>query len=132
MTENKELVKVEDTNSTSWEASIGNECCFAPAVNIYETTDEYILTADLPGLGKEDVRIKVEEGSLVIMGKIKYKELMNRKYVLNESEIGNYYRKFNISDSIDETKIEAKMENGQLSVSLPKHERVKPKIIEIK
>jgi len=132
MTENKELVKIEDTNSTSWEAAINSECCYAPTVNIYETNDEYILTADMPGLGKDDVRIKVEDGSLTIMGRVQYKEQMKRKYVLNESEIGNYYRKFNISNSIDETKIEAKMENGQLTINLPKHERVKPKIIEIK
>jgi HSP20 family protein len=132
MTENKELVKVENNDSSSWEAAIGGECCYAPSVNIYESADEYVLTADMPGLGKEDVRIKVENGSLTIMGKVKFKEMMNRKYILNESELGNYYRKFNISDSIDETKIEAKMENGQLTISLPKHERVKPKIIEIK
>lgn len=132
MTENKELVKIEDTNSTSWEAAICSECSYAPNVNIYETNDEYVLTADMPGLGKEDVRIKIEDGSLTIMGRVQYKEMMSRKYVLNESEIGNYYRKFNVSNSIDETKIQAKMENGQLIINLPKHERVKPKIIEIK
>jgi Molecular chaperone (small heat shock protein) len=132
MTESNELIKVENAESGSWEDTMTNECCFAPTVNIFETNDEYILTADMPGLSKEDVRIKTEEGSLVIMGKVKYKELLNRKYILNESEIGNYYRKFNISDSIDDAKIEAKMENGQLTITLPKHERVKPKIIEIK
>jgi HSP20 family protein len=132
MDDNKELVKVEENGSQSWEKSIGNECCYAPAVNIYETADDYMLTADMPGLNKEDVKINIEDGSLVIFGKIKFKEMMDKRYILNESAIGNYYRKFNISDSIDDTRIEAKMENGQLNIRLPKHERVKPKIIEIK
>ena len=101
-------------------------------MNIYETADDYMLTADMPGLNKEDVKINIEDGSLVIFGKIKFKEMMDKRYILNESAIGNYYRKFNISDSIDDTRIEAKMENGQLNIRLPKHERVKPKIIEIK
>ena len=131
MTEDKEILKVENTESEWWDEVIGGDCCFAPAVNIFETTENYVLIADMPGLTKDDVRIKTEEGSLIIMGKVKYKELTERKYVLNESELGNYYRKFKISDSIDDTKIDAKMENGQLIVTLPKHERVKPKIIEI-
>jgi HSP20 family protein len=50
---------------------------------------------------------------------------------LNEYTVGNYYRKFRISDSIDNNKIEAKFENGVLSVKLPKHDRVKPRTIEI-
>jgi len=132
MTDNKDLVKVEETNSQAWEKALENECCYAPTVSIYETVDEYVLVADMPGLSREDVRIRTENDSLVIIGRIKYNEMMNRKYVLNESEIGNYYRKFKISDSIDDSRIEAKMENGQLTIHLPKHERVKPKIIEIK
>jgi len=132
MTDSKEMVKVENANSQQWEDSLNNECCIAPTVNIYETTDEYLLVADMPGLSKDDVRIKLEDGSLVIIGKVNYKDLVNRKYILNETEIGNYYRRFNISDSIDESKIVARMESGQLTITLPKHERVKPKIIEIR
>ena len=58
--------------------------------------------------------------------------MKNRKYILNENEIGNYYRKFRISNSVDETKIEARFENGQLIVKLPKHDRIKPRTIDIK
>ncbi|KUG24902.1 hypothetical protein ASZ90_005280 [hydrocarbon metagenome] len=65
------------------------------------------------------------------MGRINYNEAVNRKYILNEYTIGNYYRKFKISDSIDNSKIEARFENGVLTVKLPKHDRVKPRTIEI-
>jgi len=130
MTENKEMVEVK-TNRT-WDEALEKEAWVAPLIDIYETADDYFLTAQMPGVSKENVRIKLEEGHLVIMGRITFSETLNRKYVLQETEIGNFYRRFKISESIDEQKIDAKLENGILNVKLPKHERVKPKTIDIK
>lgn len=130
MTDNKEMVEVKDKKS--WDEALENEPWVAPLVDIYETADDYYLTANIPGVSKENVKIKLEDGFLVIMGRVNLDEAKNRKYVLNEIEEGNYYRRFKISDSIDEQKIDAKLENGVLTVKLPKHERVKPKSIEIK
>lgn len=130
MTDNKEMVEVKDKKS--WDEALENEPWVAPLVDIYETADDYYLTANIPGVSKENIKIKLEEGFLVIMGRVNLDEVKNRKYVLNEIEEGNYYRRFKISDNIDEQKIDAKLENGVLLVKLPKHERVKPKSIEIK
>ncbi|MFA7420238.1 MAG: Hsp20/alpha crystallin family protein [Melioribacteraceae bacterium] len=130
MTEVKEQVEV--TNKKSWDEALENESWIAPLVDIYETKDDYYLAAQMPGVKKEDVKIKLEEGNLVIMGRIDYEQNVNNKYVLKETEIGNYYRRFKISESVDETKIDAKLENGILNVKLPKHDRLKPKTIEIK
>lgn len=130
MSEVKEQVEV--TNKKSWDEALEKESWIAPLVDIYETKDDYYLTAHMPGVKKEDVKIKLEEGNLVIMGRIDYEQNVNNKYVLKETEIGNYYRRFKISDSVDETKIDAKLENGILNVKLPKHDRLKPKTIEIK
>ena len=130
MSEVKEQIEV--TNKKSWDEALEKESWIAPLVDIYETIDDYYLTAQMPGVKKEDVKIKLEEGNLVIMGRIDYEQNVNNKYVLKETEIGNYYRRFKISDSVDETKIDAKLENGILNVKLPKHDRLKPKTIEIK
>lgn len=130
MSEVKEQVEV--TNKKSWDEALEKESWIAPLVDIYETKDDYYLTAQMPGVKKEDVKIKLEEGNLVIMGRIDYEQNVNHKYVLKETEIGNYYRRFKISDSVDETKIDAKLESGILNVKLPKHDRLKPKTIEIK
>jgi len=130
MSEIKE--KLEVTNKKSWEEALEKESWIAPLVDIYETKDDYFLTAQMPGVKKEDVKIKLEEGNLVIMGRIEYEQNFNNKYVLKETEIGNFYRRFKISDSVDETKIDAKLDNGILNVKLPKHDRLKPKTIEIK
>lgn len=130
MSEVKE--KLEVTNKKSWDEALEKESWIAPLVDIYETMDDYFLTAQMPGVKKEDVKIKLEEGNLVIMGRIDYENSIGNKYVLKETEIGNFYRRFKISDSVDETKIDAKLENGILNVKLPKHDRLKPKTIEIK
>ncbi|KAF0153211.1 MAG: heat shock protein Hsp20 [Ignavibacteria bacterium] len=130
MSEVKE--KLEVTNKNSWDEALEKESWIAPLIDIYETQNDYFLTAQMPGVRKEDVKIKLEEGNLVIMGRIDYEQNLNKKYILKETEIGNFYRRFKISDSVDETKIDAKLEHGILNVKLPKHDRLKPKTIEIK
>lgn len=130
--DNYDVVRTEEKSTDSWEESFDKESWIAPSVNIYETVDGYSLIANMPGVSRDNIKIKLEDGDLVIMGKIEYFDRISKKFLLNEAEIGNYYRKFKISETIDESKIEAKLENGQLIVDLPKLERVKPKNIEIK
>lgn len=127
---NNNLINVE-TRENMYDI-LEKEAFIAPLVDIFETDNEFTLVANMPGVRKEDVNLKYEEDSLILFGRVNYEEASNRKYVLNENGIGNYYRRFRISDSIDESKIHAGFENGQLIVVLPKHERVKPKSIEIK
>jgi HSP20 family protein len=130
MPEVKDAVEVKQ--KTSWDEALERESWIAPLVDIYETKDDYFLSAQMPGVKKEDVKIKLEDGNLVIMGRIDYDETLNHKYALKETETGNYYRRFKISESVDESRVDAKLENGILNVKLPKHERIKPKTIEIK
>lgn len=130
MIDNKEMVEVQDKKS--WDEALEKEPWVAPLVDIYETADDYYLTANIAGVSKENIKIKLEDGFLVIMGRITFEASNDRKYILNEIESGNFYRRFKISDSVDEQKIDAKLENGVLNVKLPKHVRVKPKTIDIK
>ncbi len=129
MEETKELTQVEEKRS--WEEAIEKECWVAPLIDIYETNDDYFLVANMPGVKKEDVKIKIEEGDLVIMGRVNQSEEQSKKYLMKEIDPSNYYRKFKLSESVDETKIVAKLVNGRLEVHLPKVERVKPRTIEI-
>ena len=80
---------------------------------------------------RNDVQVKVIDDSLIIFGRINYNEALSRNYILNENDIGNYFRKFRISDAIETSKINAKYDNGQLIVHLPKKENVKPRTIDI-
>jgi len=131
MNENKEIISVEETNNQSIDELLRTENYITPLVDIFEMADEFVLTANMPGISRKSIKVKVDDKSLVLFGKIDYTDTANRKYILNENEIGNYYRQFNISDAIDETKIEAKYDNGQLVVSLPKHDKAKLRTINI-
>ena len=123
--------KVNDSIDKVWEDALEKETWIAPVTDIYETASEYLLEAQMPGVPKDGIKIKLEERQLIIMGKVDLNAKKGRKYVLKESEIGNYYRKLNLSDGIEEEKIEASLVNGVLKVKLPKHSRLKPKTIEI-
>lgn len=130
MNDINEVTKVEE--KISWDEALERESWVAPMIDIYETNDEYHLVASMPGVEKEDLKLKIEEGNLIIMGRVSSLGEPEIKYLMKEIDSSNYYRKFKLSDSVDETKIDAKLENGKLLVHLPKVERVKPKTIEIK
>ncbi|MBL1124276.1 MAG: Hsp20/alpha crystallin family protein [Ignavibacteriae bacterium] len=131
MSENKDIIAVKAFNNYSIEEMLRIQNNISPSSDIYEISDEYILVANMPGVSRSEVQVKVIEGSLMIFGKINYDEVSNREYILNENEVGNYFRKFKISDSIDKNKINAKYDNGQLIVHLPKNEKAKPRSIDI-
>ncbi len=132
MTEDNLIQSVDEEVKETWETTLEKEISVVPYVDIYENENEFILTANLPGVEKDDVHIKLEEGSLYLFGKNNYKSDLERKYILKETNSGNFYRKFNLSDNIDNSKINATYENGRLTVILPKHDRVKPRTINVK
>jgi len=131
MSDSKEIVAVKALNNYSIEEILRTQNNISPASDIYENADDYILVANMPGVVRSEVQVKVIEESLIVFGKINYNETINRNYILHENELGNYFRKFKISDSIDKTKISAKYDNGQLIVYLPKSEKTKPRTIDI-
>ncbi len=108
---------------------------WAPAVDITETTDEWILAADLPGLTTEDVSVSVENSVLTISGERKreYEEGPNgHGYHTVERRYGRFERSFRLPQSVNAEKVRAEFTNGVLRVSLPKAETAKPRKIEVK
>lgn len=131
MRDKKELVAVNQYNSASINELLQTQNSISPVVDIYETENDFELLANMPGVERNNIQVKLDDKSLIIFGKINFTDAVNRKYILNENEIGNYFRSFKISDSIDKEKIKARYDNGQLVVTLPKHEKVKPRKIDI-
>ena len=104
----------------------------APAVNIYDTGEKFILKAHLPGVNKESVDVEYLDGELLIYAKApSNSEVQAYEFVHREIEDGDYYRVFKVSDIVDVGQISAKMDNGVLTLSLPRYERLKPKEIPI-
>ena len=105
---------------------------FTPAVDIFETDNALILLADLPGVKAKDLTIDLKEGVLALSTQMEVPETADEVVILREYQTGNYYRKFNLSDVIDQSKIEAKLKDGVLRLTLPKVEAAAPRKIEVK
>jgi len=101
-----------------------------PPVDIFETPEGLGVVADLPGVAKDQVDIRVENGVLTIKGAVAPKE--EAEPVYREFRVANYFRQFQLSEEVDQDKIQAEMRNGVLSINLPKKEAAKPRQIEVK
>jgi len=105
---------------------------FTPRVDIVETEQELTLYADLPGVRAEDVDLRFEQGELFLTGRTPERGPKTKNVLLNEYEVGDFYRAFTIHESIDASKISAEHKNGVLIVHLPKSEAVRPRQINVR
>ncbi|MEJ2544857.1 MAG: Hsp20/alpha crystallin family protein [Calditrichaceae bacterium] len=104
-----------------------------PVVNIEETENEYLISAELPGMEKKDIHISLENNVLAISGEKKSESKSDEKnYHRFERTYGKFYRSFELPHSINQDNIDAGYKNGILNISLPKAEEAKPKQIEVK
>jgi HSP20 family protein len=106
---------------------------WSPLSDIFEDKDNYLLTMDLPGIRKEDVKISYVDGQLNISGERKQeKESKNGTYHRVERNYGKYFRTVALPKKIKEDKIDAEFKDGQLTITVPKADEAKPKEIDIK
>jgi HSP20 family protein len=106
---------------------------WAPAVDIQETDKEYTVTADLPEVKKEDVKVELENGVLTIEGERKQeKEEKGKRFHRVERQYGQFIRRFALPNEVDASKVQAEFKDGVLSVKLPKSTNGKAKSVEIK
>lgn len=106
---------------------------FSPKVDVAEHEDKFLIRADLPGVAESDIEISVNDGKLVLSGKREAsKEEKTDHGYYRERSYGSFCRSFELGDTVDAEKIEAKMDKGVLEVVLPKKERAKPKLIPVK
>lgn len=103
----------------------------APAVNVEETADELILTADLPGYTREAIETTLENGVLTIRGE-KGERTGERYYHLHERRTGRFERSFNVPRTVSAEAVTATFENGVLRVRMPKAPESKGRRIEIR
>ncbi len=94
-----------------------------PSVEINESNDAFMISADLPGIEKSDIEVKVEENTLILNAK-RYidKSDNNEKVHYNERRFGTFSRSFKLPKTVKEEKITAKLDNGVLSIVIPKAE----------
>jgi HSP20 family protein len=104
-----------------------------PAMDVYETDDKLVVTIELPGLTAQDVEVQVEDSTLTVSGKREFStEVEQEHYHRIERRYGEFSRAVTLPPQVDAGKVDAKFENGVLSVEVAKAEKAKPKKIQVK
>lgn len=105
---------------------------WAPAVDIKEDKDRFVIIADVPGVDPKDIEVTMENGMLTIRGKRNEEKEEDRNgYRRVERVRGTFYRRFSLPDTADAERIEAHGKNGVLEIVLPKHEKLQPRKISV-
>ncbi|MDP2960008.1 MAG: Hsp20/alpha crystallin family protein [candidate division Zixibacteria bacterium] len=108
------------------------EGLWTPNVDVNETKDEIVVTAEMPGLKKEDIKLSVQDNVLTLSGEKNHeKEEKDANFYRLERNFGSFCRSFTLPTSVEADKIKASFKDGILKVTLPKSEKVKPKEIPI-
>ena len=130
MTKNNEVAVVQRGNTLP--AVREGERFVTPSTDIFETPDAYVLMLDLPGATRESISLTAENGTLSIRARVEPVHRENATMLFKELKAPTYYRVFNLGDGIDRKNIEARYDEGVLTIKLFKKEDVKPREIEIK
>lgn len=105
---------------------------WAPAVDIYETGSELVVTADLPGINEKDIDVRVENNMLTVRGERKLEKTVNEdNMLLVERAYGSFSRSFSLPNTVNMEAIKADFHDGVLTVKLPKREESKPKQVKV-
>ena len=105
---------------------------FLPTADIFESRDALTVILEMPGVEKSKVDVRVEDSVLSVQGRLDLSKYQGLQPLYTEYNIGHYARSFQLSSKIDQTKISAELQDGVLSLSLPKIEEAKPRTIQVK
>jgi HSP20 family protein len=134
-------------NPTNWLDGFGTSCCGVAdrsvegeearagvpvRMDIVETPESFKISAELPGMEKDSIRVTVHDDILTISGERKQPEETDRNVVWAERRWGNFSRSFRLPDTVDKSGVSADYKNGVLEVTIAKKEEQKPQEIEVK
>jgi HSP20 family molecular chaperone IbpA len=105
---------------------------YSPATDIFENAHSITVLADMPGVKAEDLQIDLRESVLTLTGRVTAPEKPSESVVLREYDSGVFFRRFTLSETIDQSKIDAKLADGVLRLELPKVEKARPRQITVK
>jgi HSP20 family protein len=115
-----------------WRRVPAEERAWAPAIEVFEKEDKFVVKAELPGMKEEDIDVSVVGDTLTIKGERKAEiEVKEEDYYCCERSYGSFSRSVTLPSTVDANKIEASYENGVLEISLPKAAEVKPRKISV-
>ena len=118
-----EVARTEQTRSLPY---------YRPNVDIIERNDKLDMKVDLPGTNSEDINIDFNKGILTIHAKIQQRQPEGTNFLLREYGVADFYRSFQVGETLDTTRIDAEYNNGVLRLSIPKKEEARARKIEVK
>ena len=127
----RELEELTQRVNSLWEADLtGDLHGWAPLADVEETDDAYVVEIDLPGVQREDIDIQLTDRQLTVSGEIKEKE---RSGILRRRtrRVGQFQYSVTLPADVDADEVTAHLDDGVLTVRVPKPEQVKPRRIEI-
>ncbi|RJP27384.1 MAG: Hsp20/alpha crystallin family protein [Candidatus Omnitrophota bacterium] len=108
------------------------EGAWSPAIDIYDSKDNIMVKADIPGMKKDEIEVSVHGDTLIIKGEKKQeKEVKEKDYVRTERFYGSFNRAISLPAAVDASKVNASYKNGVLELVLPKKEEAKPKQLKV-
>ncbi len=102
------------------------------AMDVYTTDEDVIVVASVPGMKPEDVEVTIEGDTLIIRGEVPEEQIDGAECIIAERPRGRFERALRLNVPVDADKAEAVFHNGVLTLTLPKREEVRPKVIEVK
>ncbi len=112
------------------EETRSQEQYITPPVDIYETQNGLVVKADLPGVSKNSMDVRVENNLLTIRANAAH--IAPGDTVYREYALVNFFRQFELNERVDQSKISAELNHGVLTLNLPKAEETKPRKIDVK
>jgi HSP20 family protein len=123
----------DDAFTRPWSLTDAGRLGMAPSVDMFETENDVVIKASLPGMKAEDVEINVTGEMLTLKGESKEKsEVKEKAYHVREQRWGSFERSLALPTTVLPDKAKAEFEDGILTITLPKAEEVKPKTITVK
>lgn len=130
MAEQTVAARAQQKTPQAKEETRSQEQFVTPPVDIYETGEGLVVKADLPGVSKETLNVRVENNLLTIRGEASH--VAPGDPIYREYGLVNFFRQFELNEKVDQGKISAEFKHGVLTLSLPKAEEAKPKKLDVR
>ena len=130
MAEKTVATNSQEKNLPSGEETRSQERYVTPPVDIYEDIDGLVVKADLPGVARENLDVRVENNLLSIRGRPEHG--IPGEPIYREYELANFFRQFELNERVDQAKISAELKHGVLTLNLPRAEEAKPRKVAVR
>jgi HSP20 family protein len=131
-TTSKDVAQRQETAPAAQRRAQEAELALRPPVDIFETSNEITLVADMPGVSKERLTVRVDRDSLLVEGEAQLEMPEGMEALYAEVRSTHYRRSFSLSNELDADKIDANLKDGVLTVRIPKRAEMRPRKIEVR